>query len=178
MHCLFRIFLWNHFYLHCYLRKEELGITEGTGFFFLLISIGLILSRLTGSRTLRQGKITQNATVGVIVSLLGYFLFAFFHNYWGYYGAALIIGLGNGHMFPAFQNMFLNLAPNEQRGTANSTLFVSWDTGFGIGVLLGGMVVEHWGYHSAFWVMWIANLLGVLFYFASARGYFLANKLR
>lgn len=158
--------------------KEELGITEGTGFFFLLISIGLILSRLTGSRTLRQGKITQNATVGIIVSLLGYFLFAFFHNYWGYYGAALIIGLGNGHMFPAFQNMFLNLAPNEQRGTANSTLFVSWDTGFGIGVLLSGMVVEHWGYHSAFWVMWIANLLGVLFYFASARGYFLANKLR
>lgn len=158
--------------------KEELGITGGTGLFFLLISIGLILSRLTGSRTLRQGKITQNATIGVLVSLLGYFLFASFHNYWGYYGAALVIGLGNGHMFPAFQTMFLNLASNEQRGTANSTLFVSWDTGLGIGVLLGGMVAEHWGYHTAFWIMWIANLSGALFYFISARGYFLTEKLR
>ncbi len=158
--------------------KEELGITEGTGLFFLLISVGLILSRLTGGRTLRQGKITRNATIGVLVSLCGYFLFAALHNYWGYYGAALIIGLGNGHMFPAFQTMFLNLASNDQRGTANSTLYVSWDTGFGLGVLLGGMVAEHWGYHPAFWLMWAANAAGALFYFLRAKGQFLKCRLR
>ncbi len=158
--------------------KEELGITGGTGFFFLLLSVGLILSRLTGSRTLRQGKIVQNASLGVLVSLVGYFTFAFFHNYWGYYGAALIIGLGNGHMFPAFQTMFLNLASHDQRGTANSTLFVSWDTGFGIGVLLGGMAAEFWGYHAAFWIMWAVNAAGVLFYFLFTKRHFLAERLR
>lgn len=158
--------------------KEELGITGGTGVFFMLLSIGLILSRLTGSRSLRQGKIVHNATIGVLVSMVGYFLFAFLHNYWGYYGAAFIIGLGNGHMFPAFQSMFLNLAPNEQRGTANSTLFVSWDTGVGLGVLLGGMIAEYKGYHAAFWCMWVVNLLGVLFYFVKAKRHFLAKKLR
>ncbi len=158
--------------------KEELGITGGTGLFFMLLSIGLILSRLTGGRTLRQGKITRNATIGVLISLCGYFLFASLHNYWGYYGAALIIGLGNGHMFPAFQTMFLNLASNEQRGTANSTLFVSWDTGMGLGVLLGGMIAEHGGYHMAFWMMWLVNALGVAFYMLSARKHFLCNRLR
>ena len=158
--------------------KEELGITGGTGVFFMLLSIGLILSRLTGSRTLRQGKIIHNATIGVLVSLVGYLLFASLHNYWGYYGAAFIIGLGNGHMFPAFQSMFLNLASNDQRGTANSTLYVSWDTGVGIGVLLGGVIAEYWGYHAAFWNMWIINAVGVLFYFISARKYFILNKLR
>lgn len=158
--------------------KEELGITGGTGLFFMLLSIGLILSRLTGSRTLRQGRIVQNATVGVLVSLTGYFLFAVLHNYWGYYGAALIIGLGNGHMFPAFQTMFLNLASNDQRGTANSTLFVSWDTGMGLGVLLGGMIAEYWGYHAAFWVMWAVNAAGAALYLFSARGSFLANRVR
>ncbi len=158
--------------------KEELGITEGTGLFFMLLSIGLILSRLTGSRTLRQGKIIHNASIGVLVSLMGYLSFTTLHNPWGYYGAALIIGLGNGHMFPAFQTMFLNLASNEQRGTANSTLYVSWDTGMGLGVLIGGMIAEHWGYHSAFWVMWAANAFGVLFYFLSAKGHFKANRLR
>ncbi len=158
--------------------KEELGITEGTGLFFLLLSAGLIMSRLVGSRTLRKGKIVQNATIGILISVVGYFLFAFMHNAWGYYGAALIIGLGNGHMFPAFQTMFLNLAPNDQRGTANSTLYVSWDTGFGFGVLLGGMVAEHFGYHSAFWVMWIANAFGVLFYLLSGKGHFLRQRLR
>ena len=158
--------------------KEELGITGGTGVFFMLLSVGLILSRLTGSRSLRQGKIVHNASLGVLVSLAGYLLFAAMHNTWGYYGAALIIGLGNGHMFPAFQSMFLNLASNDQRGTANSTLYVSWDTGVGLGVLFGGLIAGHWGYHAAFWTMWAANLLGVFLYFLCAKSHFLANKLR
>ena len=158
--------------------KEELGVTQGSGFFFMLLAIGLILSRLTGSRSLRKGKIVENASVGVIVSLFGYLLFAGVHSLWAYYGAALIIGLGNGHMFPAFQNMFINLATNDQRGTANSTLLVSWDIGVGLGVLLGGVLAEHWGFHSAFWGAWIANLIGVAFFFLYVRNHFLRNRLR
>jgi predicted MFS family arabinose efflux permease len=131
-----------------------------------------------GGRTLRQGKITQNATIGVLISLIGYLLFATLPNYWGYYGAAFIIGLGNGHLFPAFQTMFLNLATNDQRGTANSTLYVAWDSGAGLGVLLGGMVSEHWGYHAAFAVMCLANAFGVSFYLFRAKAYFLSHKLR
>ena len=158
--------------------QEELGITGGTGLFFMLLAIGLILSRLVGGRKLRQGKVTQNASIGIAVSLVGYFVFAAVHNYWGYYGAALIIGLGNGHMFPAFQTMFINLAPNSQRGTANSTLLVSWDIGIGLGILVGGIVSEHIGYHAAFWTAWGVNLLGVSIFYLFARRHFQQNKLR
>ena len=158
--------------------QEELGITGGTGLFFMLLAIGLILSRLVGGRKLRQGKVTQNASIGIAVSLVGYFIFAAVHNYWGYYGAALIIGLGNGHMFPAFQTMFINLAPNSQRGTANSTLLVSWDIGIGLGILVGGIVSEHIGYHAAFWTAWGVNLLGVSIFYLFARRHFQKNKLR
>ena len=158
--------------------QEELGITGGTGLFFMLLAIGLILSRLVGGRKLRQGKVTQNASIGIAVSLIGYFVFAAVHNYWGYYGAALIIGLGNGHMFPAFQTMFINLATNSQRGTANSTLLVSWDIGIGLGILVGGIVSEHIGYHAAFWTAWGVNLLGVSIFYLFARRHFQQNKLR
>lgn len=158
--------------------KEELGITGGSGGFFMLLSIGLILSRLIGNRTLRKGKIVQNASAGVAISLIGYLLFASLHNYWGFFGAALIIGLGNGHMFPAFQTMFINLASNEQRGTANSTLLVSWDIGIGLGILIGGSVAENFGYTEAFWVAWGVNLLGVLLFYLYSKGNFLRNKLR
>lgn len=158
--------------------KEELGITGGTGLFFMILSIGLICSRLVGSRTLRKGKVVENASFGVMVSVFGYLLFAAVHNLWGYYGAALIIGLGNGHMFPAFQTMFINLASHEQRGTANSTLLVSWDIGVGLGILVGGALAEYWGYHSAFWGAWAVNLAGVIFFLSYARKHFLRNKLR
>ena len=158
--------------------KEELGITGGTGLFFLLLAVGLILSRLAGSRTLRRGLVVQNATIGTAISLCGYLLFASLHNVWGYYGAALIIGLGNGHMFPAFQTMYINLAESSQRGTANSTLLVSWDIGIGLGTLVGGIVSEHVGYHAAFWVAFAVNLFGTAIFHLLVRGYFERNKLR
>ena len=158
--------------------KNELGITGGTGLFFMLLSAGLILSRLIGNRSLRDGKVVENASGGVVVALLGYLLFAALHNCWGYYGAALVIGLGNGHMFPAFQTMFINLASNEQRGTANSTLLVSWDIGVGLGILVGGSVAEHLGYHHAFWVAFGVNLAGVLLFYLYSRTNFLKNRLR
>lgn len=158
--------------------KEELGISGGSALFFMLLSLGLILSRLIGSRTLRQGKITQNASVGVLISMCGYLLFAALHNKFGYYGAALVIGLGNGHMWPAYQTMFINLAPHTQRGTANSSVLISWDIGVGLGILVGGVLAEHVGYHAAFWAAWLINVLGVLAFFVYVRQSYLRNRLR
>jgi predicted MFS family arabinose efflux permease len=158
--------------------KEVLGITSGTGTYFMLLAVGLILSRLEGASSLRKGKITYNASVGVGFSLLGYILFVTCNNYFGYYGSAILIGLGNGHMFPAFQNMFINLAEHNQRGTANSTLLISWDIGMGIGILVGGVVAEYYGYTVAFWTTVVSNAAGVAMYFITTRGYYLRNKLR
>lgn len=158
--------------------KEELGMTAGSGLWFLILSIGLILSRLIGARSLRQGKVTENASRGIVLSLFGYLAFAAVHNAWGYYGAALIIGLGNGHLWPAMQTMFVNLAHSNQRGTANSTMLTSWDAGMGLGVIGGGCVAEYLGYSSAFWTAWIVNLCAVVLFFAFARAHFLQNKLR
>lgn len=157
--------------------KEELGMTSGTGLFFAILCVGLMVSRLLGARTLRKGKISWNCSLGVSISLFGYLLFAALHTPLGYYGAALIIGLGNGHMFPAMQNMFVNLAPSSQRGTANSTLLTAWDIGIGLGVLLGGTFAENLGYSSAFWLAWAVNAFGVIFYFLYARQHYIKNKL-
>ena len=158
--------------------KERLGIEGGSGTFFLLLSIGLILSRLQGNKALREGRIAYNASLGVCVSLCGYLLFAAMPNPIGYYGAALIIGLGNGHMYPAYQNMFVNLAPHSQRGTANSSILVAWDVGVGAGILLGGVLSEHYGYSTAFWCAWAVNLAGFLGFWLDVKGHFLRNKLR
>lgn len=158
--------------------KERLGIEGGAGTFFLLLSVGLILSRLQGTRALRQGRITHNAALGVCVSLGGYLLFAAMPNAIGYYGAALVIGLGNGHMYPAYQNMFVDLAPHSQRGTASSSILVAWDVGVGLGILIGGLLTEHYGYAAAFWCAWAVNLTGFLGFWLYVKGHFQRNKLR
>ena len=170
--------------------KEVLGITGGTGTYFMLCSIGLILSRLQGGRALRKGRLTHNAGEGMVISLIGYTLFilvptlselfalhsSLFTSF-GYYGSALLIGLGNGHMWPAFQNMTINVASNSQRGTANSTILISWDIGMGLGILIGGIIAEHLGYNTAFWTVALVNLAGVILYFLGTRSFFLKRNL-
>ena len=163
--------------------KEVMGITGGTGTYFLLCSVGLIASRLQGSKALRQGRVTYNAGSGMVISLIGYTIFIAFSTlgdslmYIGYYGSALLIGLGNGHMWPAFQNMTINVAHNNQRGTANSTILISWDIGMGLGILLGGVIAEFLGYGSAFWTVVIVNATGVLTFFLATKAFFLKRNL-
>ena len=157
--------------------KEVMGITGGTGTYFLLCSIGLMASRLQGSKALRQGRVTYNAGSGMVISLVGYTLFILVPNDVGYYGSALLIGLGNGHMWPAFQNMTINVAQNNQRGTANSTILISWDIGMGLGILLGGVIAEYFGYGAAFWTVVAVNATGVLTFFAATKNFFLNRNL-
>ena len=163
--------------------KEVMGITGGTGTYFLLCSVGLMVSRLQGSKALRQGRLTHNAGSGMVISLVGYTLFIALSTlddslmYIGYYGSALLIGLGNGHMWPALQNMTINVAHNNQRGTANSTILISWDIGMGLGILLGGVIAEFMGYGAAFWSVVLVNTLGVVTFFAATKAFFLRRNL-
>ncbi len=158
--------------------KEVLHMTAGTGAWFAVLSGGLILSRLVGARSLRKGKVVSNVNHGILISVFGYLLFALLKNPVGYYGAALIIGLGNGHIWPGLQTMFINLAPNNKRGTANSTQLTCWDIGMGLGVIFGGMAIHHTGYSSAFWFAFGINVVGVLFYFLCAKKHFIKHRLR
>ena len=170
--------------------KEVMGITGGTGTYFMLCSVGLILSRLQGGKALRDGRVTHNAGSGMVISLIGYTLFilvptlsALFTIHsslftsLGYYGSALLIGLGNGHMWPAFQNMTINVAQNNQRGTANSTILISWDIGMGLGILVGGVVSELLGYSAAFWTVVLVNASGVACFFLATKAFFLRRNL-
>ena len=109
--------------------------------------------------------------------MLGYSLFALFRNEWSCYACAVIVGIGNGHMFPAFNNMFVNLATPSQRGTANATLLTSWDIGMGLGMLGGGVVAEYLGYDAAFWGVVAVNAAGVLTYFLATKSFFLRRNL-
>ena len=157
--------------------KEVLDITDGTGVFFAILSMGLFVSRLYGAKSLRQGKLTQNALQGASISAVGFTLFACAFGEWGYYLSALLIGLGNGRMYPAFLNMFICVARHDQRGTANSSILTAWDSGMGIGILLGGVLVEYWSYSAAFWATAISQISGMLLLLFFTRRFFLRRKI-
>lgn len=157
--------------------QEMLGITDGTGIFFMLLSIGLMVSRLYGRKRLRAGRLTESCLRGVCLSLAGYTLFATAWGEWTFYGAAILIGLGNGQMYPAFLNMFISMARHDQRGTANSSILISWDLGMGLGILLGGVLTEFTGYSIAFWTVAAMQCAGTMLFILITRRFFLRRRL-
>ena len=163
-------------YLAIY-SKEVLSITGGTGTYFALLSMGLFSSRLQGRKALSQGKLTQNAAEGMLISLVGFTLFVAIPHPVAYYLSAILIGLGNGHLYPAFLNMFVHVARHDQRGTANSSILTGWDLGFGIGCLLGGIVAEHFGYTATFWMVAAENAVSVILFFLALRQFFERRKI-
>ncbi len=174
--CLFG-FCWGILsnYLAIY-GKEHLGTTSTTGTYFLLLSAGLILSRIQGNKLLRAGRLLHNALSGTILSTFGYIIFIAYPTMVGYYLSAILIGLGNGHIWPAFQNMIINIANSNERGTANGTLLTSWDFGLGVGVLLGGVIAEHFGYDSTFWMMAVVHVLGLISFLWLTQKHYTTNK--
>lgn len=158
--------------------KEKLGIEGGSGTFFLLFAIGIIISRLAASHWINRGFVTINITVGTAILIVGYLMFALWIDLPGYYLSAIIIGLGQGMFLPACQTIFINLAPNNKRGTANSTYLTSWDVGAGIGIMVGGFIVDHLGYSAAFLSAAISVAIGLLLFQLFTAPHFLRNRLR
>ena len=163
-------------YLAIY-SKEVMGITGGTGTWFLLVSVGLVVSRLQGAKALREGRLVLNAVEGTVISSVAYALFVLCPNEIGYYGSALLLGLGNGHLWPAFQNMIISMAHHNERGTANSTLLISWDVGIGLGVLIGGFVAERISYVAAFGMVAVAQIAGMTLFMLATRSFFLKGRI-
>lgn len=157
--------------------KEVIGITEGTGVFFAILSIGLFVSRLYGRKSLRKGRLAENAIEGAAISAVGFTLFALVEQEWAFYLSAALVGLGNGRMYPAFLNMFVAMARHDQRGTANSSILTSWDTGMGIGILIGGVLVEYYGYSAAFWFTAVSQITGFLLVTFFTRRFFAERRL-
>lgn len=157
--------------------KEKLGITDGAGIFFAIVATGLVISRLSGAKSLREGKLTQNALQGAFLTAIGLSLFASAPGMWAYYLSPFLIGLGNGRMYPAFLNMFINMARNDQRGTANSTILTSWDLGMGIGILAGGMIMEYIDYTATFWFTALSQILGAIMLLCLTGKFYIKRKL-
>ena len=158
--------------------KQELGIYSGSGVFFLVLSVGLILSRVFTNKWVRRGYIIENVKAGMILVVVGFLVFVGISHMAAFYVSALIIGLGYGTMCPSYQSMFINLAPNSRRGTANSSYLTSWDVGAGIGIFSGGYIAERTSYHFVYWICFTACVVGALIYFAYTSKHFNRLKIR
>lgn len=166
---------------------EKIGITYNTGLFFSCMAIGLAVSRIFSGRLVDRGMLTLLIAWGMYGVLVCFALLAAcrYIAMWNtglcsivFFAIAGGLGVGFGTMFPAYNTLFVNLAPNSKRGTATSTYLTSWDVGIGIGMLLGGYISEVSSLSYGYLLGAILTLVSLVYYNRVVAPHFMKNKLR
>ena len=166
---------------------KQIGITASTGFFFTLMAIGMAVSRLFSGKLVDKGKITQVIQAGIYLVCFCFFGLSAcgWISHWHlqattifFFSLSLLIGIGFGTMFPAYNTLFVNLAPNSQRGTATSTYLTSWDVGIGIGMVFGGYIAEISTFRMAYLCGAMLTIVSLLYFYQKVTPHFYRNRIR
>ena len=166
---------------------KQIGINATTGFFFTFMAIGMAISRIFSGKIVDRGKITQVISAGLYLVVFSFFLLSacVYLISWNnmlctvvFFAVALLLGVGFGIMFPAYNTLFVNLAPNSQRGTATSTYLTSWDVGIGIGMLTGGYIAEVSTFDKAYLFGACLTIVSMLYFNGKVAPHYHKNKLR
>ena len=166
---------------------KQIGINATTGFFFTFMAIGMAISRIFSGKIVDRGKITQVISAGLYLVVFSFFLLSacVYLISWNnmvctivFFSVALLLGVGFGIMFPAYNTLFVNLAPNSQRGTATSTYLTSWDVGIGIGMLTGGYIAEVSSFDKAYLFGACLTIVSMLYFNGKVAPNYHKNKLR
>ena len=166
---------------------KQIGISATAGFFFTFMAMGMAISRIFSGKLVDRGKITQVISVGLYLVVFSFFLLSgcVYLIDWNmmlcnivFFAVALLLGVGFGIMFPAYNSLFVNLAPNSQRGTATSTYLTSWDVGIGIGMLTGGYIAEISTFDKAYLFGACLTILSTFYFNGKVAPHYHKNKLR
>ena len=169
------------------MRVKKKPVDEVIPICLAYMAIGMAVSRLFSGKLVDKGKITQVIQAGMY--LVCFCFFGLSACGWiidwslsmttvFFFAISLLLGIGFGTMFPAYNTLFVNLAPNSQRGTATSTYLTSWDVGIGIGMVVGGYIAEISTFKIAYLAGAILTVFSLFYFYGKVTPHFHRHRLR
>lgn len=152
---------------------KEMGLDVTPGFFFVLMAIGMGISRIFSGKFVDRGYVTECIHYGFFLVVAAFALLGACEKImlWNegvaelcFFIVPFLQGVGFGIMFPAYNSLYINLAPNNQRATATSTYLTSWDVGIGLGMVLSGMVAEAFSFETVYVAGCVLSVISMLYF--------------
>jgi len=152
---------------------QEIGLAVQPGFFFTLLAAGMGVSRIFSGKYVDRGYVTECIRYGFYIVLAAFLLLSACAPLTAHaprFGLAAFLavpvwqGIGFGIMFPAYNSLYINLAPHNQRATATSTYLTSWDVGIGLGIAGSGLIAEHFSFAAVYLTGAVLCLLSMLYF--------------
>ncbi len=152
------------------LYSKELHLEKAAGFFFVVYSVTVIVSRPFSGRLL-----DMKGTNFVVYPCLAFFAISMLLFSQAYNGitlllAGILMGLGYGNFLSSGQAISIKSAPPNRLGLATATYYIFLDIGFGIGPYVFGSLVTFMGYRSLYVLMAIVIFATIILYYFLYRG--------
>jgi len=158
------------------LYGKEIGIKTPSGF-FLIYALGIITARFSSGKAVDRNGPRRIIIICLTLLIIGFPLLALVRNEYGFYLSAIVLGFGNGVVWPTFQAMVNNIVSPNRRGAANSTAFIAMDLGMGMGMIIAGYLAQHYSISTAFLVCSGFCAIGLFLFLRITLRYYLHQRI-
>lgn len=146
------------------LYTESTGLANG-GIFFTWQAIGASVTRVFAGRANDKYGEGPAIYLGCACFVAGLIAVILSRQALLVYLGALFYGIGYGVTMPALQTLSVRIVPPERRGAASSTYLGFMDVSFGLGGLIGGLLVGGLGYGGMFGAVGFSLVAALAIYF-------------
>ncbi len=154
------------------LFDKDLGL-ELAGAFFVILAIGVTISRLFAGQILDRYGPTYIMMTGFLLSGIGFFILGWFTSPAGFLISAILIGISAGILIPTLQAMGNNIVDYKRRGAINATLITAFDLGIGAGSLGLGFLAELIGFPGMYIACTLILIVAMTYYFAHTNAFYI-----
>ncbi|WP_198080068.1 MFS transporter [Acinetobacter calcoaceticus] len=144
--------------------SETKGLLAATSIFFIIFAISMIIVRPWVGYSYDKRGANSVVYPSFILFSIGLFLVSWMQTQWGYWLAAVFIGMGYGSLFPIFQTMAIQSVEKKRIGHAVSTFFTLFDFGMAIGSVLVGLIIAQIGYEKTYQLCAFLTIMTLVLY--------------
>ncbi|MFC5451531.1 MFS transporter [Paenibacillus aestuarii] len=145
---------------------SDLSIGAMAGYFFVCFGIMIVIPRPLVGKIL--DKYGEHVIVYpcIVAFTIGMILLGLAHTPAMFLLAGAICGLGYGSMLPCFQTIAVKKASVHRQALATATFFVLFDSGYGVGSYVLGLLAESSGYAHMYLISAVIVAFTAVIYFA------------
>ncbi|MEG1838881.1 MAG: MFS transporter [Bacteroidaceae bacterium] len=146
--------------------------------FFGLMGVGFLIAMIASRFVFANADVRAQIVSGLILMGVSLLLIITHPEQMALITAAVMLGLGFGLVASDFLLIFVNMSEHCQRGTANTTYLLSWETGTGLGVVIGCYLIENIDCVTVFDAGIVATVLALIMYLTLTHPYYKKYNVR
>lgn len=147
------------------LFTNEIHETRVTSLFFVVFAVMIVVFRPVVGKIFDRLNEHVLYYPGIILFGLGLIVLSQSSSAFMVLASAVLMGTGYGALFPCFQALAIRMAPSHRSGAANSTFFLMFDLGYGVGSYVMGAVAAATNYRFMFGLAGVVALITMLIYY-------------